>query len=140
MYELQNPAFIATIGTAGTGKTETAKELCRKLLNTYWLNKELNMHFLNIRPTEQGELPPTEEIIKHYRETGRLSQTTFFNGDLMHKIDFHSEFNGRHTRDQMYLLLAHSAKENLELGKHPVLDALIIGRQLEDGTIPGLFS
>lgn len=138
--ELPNPTLILTAGVAGTGKSLFIYEFVRNTPNTVFLDKDgLNNAFFHVKPTNQGQLPSMEETFKYYKERGMLISRKYFNGEEMIRVPFPTEYNGRHVRDQTYLAFAQLAKDNLQLGKSPIIQA-IVHRQVYDRTLPGFIA
>lgn len=129
------PRLVIATGISATGKTTTLEEVTRKILNSLLLDKDvINQAILHVFSTSQGKLLSFEDYVREdtvFPNHARDIQTPF--GPAI-RIDPKNEFYGRHAREQTYLLMAGIALINLNLGKVPIIDCMVI-RQIKDGTL-----
>jgi len=110
---LDKPTLIVGAGNSATGKTTHLLELARVLSDSFWIDKD------TIEDTFLTKMDHTSDDILRY--TSNL-------GVLSRKRSHHLE----HVELQSYLLMLKEAKNNLVLGKHPILDGNYVRELQQD--------
>ncbi len=129
------PRLVVLSGVAGTGKSTMVEELVKRVPNAFVLEKDvINQTSMYVRPTSQGKLPPFEEYVKGDKVFPNNVREVDTPVGKMLQVDPVNEFYGRHGRDQAYMIMTGIAEGNLQRGKIPVIDCMVI-RQIQDGTV-----
>ena len=129
------PRLVVSLGAPATGKSTTLKEVCQKIDNAFYLDRDdILLGLLNVAPTITEELLSFEDYVNKddvFPKNARYIETPF---GMMIQVDPKNAFNRRHGRDQSYLIQAELSRTALALGKIPVLDCIVM-RQIKDGTL-----
>jgi len=113
MVELKNPTLILGVGNSACGKTTLLLEVAKKLKDSFWIDKD------TIEDTFLLKMDNSGEDIEKYGKTY---------GQHPRKEDYHLKF----VELQAYLLMILEAKNNLKIGKHPILDGNYIREMQKD--------
>lgn len=129
------PCLVFSSGVAATGKSTVLKELVKKVENSLYIDRDdINKGNLHVAIIKMKDLPDFEDYVSKddiFPYHAKKIQTPF---DEMWQLEPQSAFYRRHIRDQSYLIQAEIAKTNLDLGKAPIIDCVVM-RQIKDGTI-----
>lgn len=135
------PRVIFSSGVAATGKSTTMREFCRLVSNALILGKDtINAANLHVPTFNFTGLPTIEDYLRNakiFPDHARKIQTPFeevWKLDPTNKDGVGSDYYGRHTFTQTHLIQIGIAKENLEAGKVPIIDGIVV-RQIRDGTL-----
>lgn len=135
------PCVIFASGIGMVGKTSTMKEFCKIVDNAFHMTMDvINPANLHIPTFHFKRLPKFEDYVANagiFPEHAKKVQTPcgeMWKIDPTDDRDISSEFYGRHIRDQCYLIQIGLAKNNLEVGKVPIIEAIVM-RHIIDGTL-----
>lgn len=115
MVELKNPTLILGVGNSACGKTTHLLELTKILKDSFWIDKDTIEDTFLLKMDNS-----TEDIEKYNQVLGRYSR----------KENYHLT----NVELQAYLLMLLEAKNNLLLGKHPIIDGNYV-RELQKNYI-----
>ncbi len=103
MIELKNPTLILGVGNSACGKTTNLLEVTKLVKNSFWIDKDTIEDTFLLKMDNS-----TENIEKYNKIFGNHPRK-----EAHHLINVEL---------QAYLLMLLEAKNNLLLGKHPILD------------------
>lgn len=110
---LNKPTLIVGAGNSATGKTVHLKELAMVLADSFWIDKDtIEDNFLTRMDYK------SKDIMRYISNLGIFPR----------KRKYHFE----HVELQTYLMMLKEARNNLLLGKHPILDGNYV-KELQEG-------
>src|SRR3989344_7044917 len=135
------PCVIFASGIGMVGKSFTMRELCKLVDNAFHMTMDvINPANLHIPTVSFSRLPKFEDyvakagIFPHHAKKVQTPCGEMWKIDPTDDRGVSSEFYGRHVRDQCYLIQLGIAEHNIELGKVPIIEAIVY-RQIRDGTL-----
>lgn len=117
--------IIISTGLAAAGKSTIMREICRRVDNSFIIDKDLfNRSILSVPVDPKPRLPDLKDYIARDNfewDESKIRETPY--GRLIYIIP-NNDYYGRHGIVQWQLWIVSHARENLSLGKVPIIDCL----------------
>lgn len=125
--ERLEPRLVVAAGNMGTGKSTVLRELVRMIPNSLLLIRgSVTQGILQIPTAPKERLPELREYVGRdgvLYDDAHLVATPY--GEML-RVTPTNDFFGRHGLFQGHFVLAELARDNLELGKVPIIDSMSI--------------